>query len=145
MQADKISLEYRNSIIELDRLHRDLEEIGTSLGLPRRTIFQINLAMEEVFSNIIAHGYADEAEHRIKITVSYHDKTLILRTEDDGIPFNPREAEAPDLECPLEERPIGGLGCHLMKCLMDDIVYERLGNKNILTMKKAIVESNHPV
>ncbi|NVM24844.1 MAG: ATP-binding protein [Desulfobacterales bacterium] len=137
----KISFEFRNSLSELDTLRRSLEEFGKSLGMSKKSIFQINLAMEEVFANIISHGYADDEEHWIKITMWHQDGTLILRIEDDGIPFNPVEAEAPDLECPLEEREIGGLGCYLIKCLMNDIVYERSGNKNILTMKKTIGEA----
>lgn len=137
----KISFEFRNSLSELDTLRRNLEEFGKSLGMSKKSIFQINLAMEEVFANIISHGYTDDEEHWIKITMWHQDGTLTLRIEDDGIPFNPVEAEAPDLECPLEEREIGGLGCHLMRCLMNDIVYERSGNRNILTMKKTIGEA----
>ena len=138
MKGEEISFECRNCLSELDKLHLNLKEIGKSLGLSREDIFRINLAMVEVVSNIISHGYSDRADHWIKITISHQNGTLIFRIEDDGIPFNPCEAEVPDLESPLEERRIGGLGCHIMRCLMDDIDYQRRGNKNILTMKKVI-------
>ena len=137
----KISFEFRNSLSELDTLRRNLEEFGKSLGMTKKSISQINLAMEEVVANIIWHGYADNEEHWIKITMWHQDGTLTLRIEDDGIPFNPVVAETPDLERPLEERKIGGLGCYLTRCLMNHIVYERSGNKNILTMKKTIGEA----
>ncbi|MFH1292843.1 MAG: ATP-binding protein [Pseudomonadota bacterium] len=138
MNGEKISFEFRNCLSELDKLHLNMEELGSSIGLPKEAIFQINLAMEEVLSNIISHGYTDKAEHWIKVTVLCQRGTFVLRIEDDGIPFNPCEVEVPDLGQPLEERQIGGLGCHLMRCFMDEVVYKRKGKKNILTMKKTI-------
>ena len=138
MKLEKISFECRNRLSDLDKVQSNLQKIGKSLHLSKENIFQISLAMEEVVSNIISHGYSDRAEHWIKITISHQKGTLIFRIEDDGIPFNPCEAEAPDIECPLEERRIGGLGCHIMRCLMDDVDYQRRGSKNILTMKKVI-------
>lgn len=138
MKGKKISFECKNCLSELDKLHLNLEEMGTSLGLSKEDVFRISLAMEEVVSNIISHGYSDTADHWIKITISHQRGTLIFRIEDDGIPFNPCGVEAPDLACPLEERRIGGLGCHIMRCLMDDIDYQRRGNKNVLTIKKVI-------
>jgi len=141
MNGGKISFEFRSSLSELDKLDRNLEELGKSLGMSKKGIFQINLAIEEVLSNIILYGYTDKAEHWIKITIWDQNRTLNIRIEDDGIPFNPVEAEVPDLECCLEERQIGGLGCHIMKSLMDEIVYKRLGNKNVLTMKKTIEDT----
>ena len=141
MNQGKVSLVLRNSLSELDEVRRNLEEFGKSLGLSKKSTFQINLAMEEVFSNIVSYAYTDDGEHWIKVTISHGKEALILRVEDDGIPFNPCEVEVPDLECSLEERQIGGLGCYLMRCCMDDIVYERRGNKNVLTMKKTIGET----
>jgi serine/threonine-protein kinase RsbW len=141
MNRDKVSLVLRNNLSQLDEVRRNLEEFGESLGLSKKSAFQINLAMEEVFCNIISYAYTDKREHWITITISHEKDTLVLRIEDDGTPFNPCEVEAPDLTCPLEERQIGGLGCYLMRCCMDDIVYERRGNKNVLTMKKAIGET----
>jgi serine/threonine-protein kinase RsbW len=133
-----VSFEYKNSLSELDKLQRNIEELGKNLELSRKDIFQIALAIEEVFSNIVSHGYTDKAEHLISITMWHQNDVLMVRVEDDGIPFNPCEAETPDLECPLEERQIGGLGCHLMKCVMDDIVYKRIDNRNVLIMKKTL-------
>jgi len=141
MTRGKASLVLRNNLSELNEVRRNLEEFGKSLGLSKKSTFQINLAMEEVFSNIVSYAYTDNGEHWIKVTISREKEALILRVEDDGIPFNPCEVEVPDLECSLEERQIGGLGCYLMRCCMDDIVYERRGNKNVLTMKKTIGET----
>lgn len=138
MSEAKVSFECKNSLSELDKLHRNIEELGKTLRLSKKDIFQITLAMEEVFSNVVSHGYTDKAEHIITIRIWHQNRTVTVRIEDDGIPFNPSEAETPDLKCPLEERQIGGLGCHLMRCIMDDVAYKRIGDKNVLTMKKTI-------
>ena len=138
MKADRVSLELRNSLAELDALCRSLQQFGESLGLSHKAIFQLCLAMEEIVSNIISYGYADEAVHWIKIAISHEQGTLIIRLEDDGIPFNPLGAGEPDCQCPVEERKVGNLGIHLCKKVMDDMLYERCGNKNILILKKEI-------
>jgi anti-sigma regulatory factor (Ser/Thr protein kinase) len=138
MIADRVSLELRNSLSELDTLCQSLQQFGEALGLSNKALFQICLAMEEVFSNIISYGYTDDAVHWIKIAISHDQGILMIRLEDDGIPFNPVWADEPDCECPVEERKVGNLGIHLCKKVMDDMIYERCGNKNILTLKKDI-------
>jgi len=63
MIADRVSLELRNSLSELDTLCQSLQQFGEALGLSNKALFQICLAMEEVFSNIISYGYTDDAVH----------------------------------------------------------------------------------
>jgi len=136
--ADRVSLELRNSLSEIDTLCRKLQQFGQSLGLSNKALFQICLAVEEIVSNTISYGYTDDAVHWIKIGISHNQGMLIIRLEDDGIPFDPLLAEEPDCECPVEERKVGNLGIHLCKKVMDEMIYERCGNKNVLTLKKDI-------
>ena len=138
MIADRVSLELRNNLSELDTMGQSLRQFGEALGLSSKTSFQICLAMEEIVSNIITYGYTDDAVHLIKIAISHQDGILTIRLEDDGIPFDPLKAEEPDCECPMEQRKVGNLGIHLSKKVMDDMLYERSGNKNILTLTKDI-------
>ena len=138
MIADKVSLELRNSLSELSALGQSLEQFGKSLGLSRKIVFEICLAMEELVSNIISYGFADDAVHFINVAMSHENGILIIRLEDDGVPFDPLKAEEPDCECPVEQRKVGNLGIHLTKKIMDDMVYERRENKNVLTLKKSI-------
>jgi anti-sigma regulatory factor (Ser/Thr protein kinase) len=63
---------------------------------------------------------------------------VTVTVEDDGVPFNPLEATEPDLDRPLEERSIGGLGIHLVKNLMDDVEYRREAGRNYLVMRKRV-------
>jgi anti-sigma regulatory factor (Ser/Thr protein kinase) len=109
------------------------------MRLSKRCKCEIDLVSEELFTNIISYGYTDDAEHWIETTLSLEHGTLIMRIEDDGIPFNPLEAESPDLDSSLEERCIGGLGVHFAKHFAKDVFYERCGNKNILTLKQVIL------
>ena len=141
MIADKVSLELRNSLSELDALCQSLEQFGTSLGLSRKIVFEICLAMEELVTNIISYGFADDAVHFIKVAISHKNGILIIRLEDDGVPFDPLKAEEPDCECPIEQRKVGNLGIHLTKKIMDDMIYERRENKNLLTLKKSIKDT----
>ncbi len=138
MTEGRISFELKNSLSELKIVSKNLELFGRSLGLPQRTIFKINLALEELVSNIISYGYVDDDDHWIKIAISLEGGVLVISLEDDGVPFNPVEAKEPDCGCPIEDREIGNLGIHLCKKFMDDLIYERRGNKNIVVLRKDV-------
>ena len=136
MSGHRISINLKNSLSELNRLCQSLEEFSESFGLAQKTTFEICIAMEELVSNIISYGYSDDAVHWIKISISHENGILTILIEDDGMPFNPLQAEEPDCECPLEERKVGNLGIHLTKKYVDDMIYERRGGNNILILKK---------
>lgn len=141
MPKKKYSFKLKSSLSELDRLCEHLDNFGQSQGLSKKCIFEINLALDELFTNIISYGFADDDEHVIEVTLTPQRKTLCLCIKDDGVPFNPVEAKEPDLECTVEDCKIGGLGIHLIRNLMDEVCYERCGEKNVLTLKKNIVQT----
>jgi len=138
MTGNKISFKIENKLSELKRLYRQVEAFAKRQALSPKDIFKINLCMEEHFTNIISYGYADGAKHWVEITLSVENAKLMIRIEDDGIPFNPTKIVAPNFQCPLEEREVGGLGVFLTKHFMDTMAYQRRGNKNILEMTKKI-------
>ncbi len=138
MSEEKIFFELKNHLSELETLHDNLKAFGESIGLSRKAIFEINLVMEEIFTNIVTHAFDNNAEHRISFLFLHENGMMIMRIEDTGISFNPLCVQTPDLECSLEDRKIGGLGVYLTKHFMDHIDYERRGNKNILILKKSI-------
>jgi serine/threonine-protein kinase RsbW len=139
MPKKKYSFKLKSSLSELDKLCRELEKLGRTIGLSKKCVFEINLALDELFTNIISYGFPDDEEHLIEITITPQNKMLCLCIEDDGVPFNPVEVNQPDLQCNIEECKIGGLGIHLIKNLMDEVCYERCGDKNVLTLKKSIL------
>lgn len=141
MAKNKITFKLKNKLSELDTLCQNLERFGESIGLSPKFIFETNLALDELFTNIISYGYSDKKVHTITVEISLQNNELLFRIEDDGLPFNPTEVEEPDLGCSIEECKIGGLGIHLAKNLMDEVCYQRCKEKNILTLKKNIQES----
>ena len=139
MAKKEYSFELKSNLSELDSLCENLEILGEKIGLSKKLIFEINLALDELFTNIISYGFKDEKEHIIKVTIRPQNEKLCLCIEDDGIPFNPTEFETPDVACSVENCKIGGLGIHIMRKLMDEICYQRCDNKNVLTLKKNLI------
>lgn len=134
------SFELTNDLSELDRLCQCCEEVGDSIGMTKKAVFEMNLSLEELFTNIISYGFTDGKEHLIKIRLVVENDIMSMRIEDDGIPFNPMDAEEPNLDCAIENCKIGGLGIHLIKKMMDEIQYKRDGDLNVLMLKKHIAE-----
>ncbi len=103
-----------------------------------KELFTIHLVCEELVVNVVNYAYPAGTDSYLNVEVEKKDGWLVLRFIDGGVAFNPLEREMPDVSLPLEERPIGGLGIFLTVQMMDEVSYERTGNKNILTVKKRI-------
>ena len=138
MAKKSYSFELKSSLSELDRLCQNLETFGKQFGFSKKLIFEINLALDELFTNIISYGFKDDDEHVITVTLTPQNDELCLCIEDDGRPFNPIDFETPDVTCSVEDCRIGGLGIHIMKRLMDEVCYQRCGDKNVLNLKKKV-------
>lgn len=135
----KQTLILKNDLAELYRLQGFVEKLGKNLCLSKKSIVETNLALEEIFSNIIAYGYEDGRDHCIKISVIYLvNGILVFRIEDKGKAFNPLIVPEPKAIDEIEDCDIGGLGIHLVKKLVDDASYEYREQKNILEIKKAV-------
>ena len=133
-----MAIPFKNQLSEIERLGQVMEEFAALHRLPPNLVFELNLALEEVLTNVISYGYDDSGEHEILIRLSCKGGEITAEVEDDGRPFNPLEAAEPDTDKPLEERPVGGLGIHLVRKLMDDVEYKSQQGKNLLAMKKRI-------
>jgi serine/threonine-protein kinase RsbW len=103
-----------------------------------KAMYLVPLAIEELVTNCIHYGYDDAGAHTILITLSVADGTLTMTVEDDGHEFDPLARETPDLMAPAEDRPIGGLGIHLLRSLADGMAYERRDGINRLTLTKRL-------
>ncbi|MDE3118083.1 MAG: ATP-binding protein [Nitrospirota bacterium] len=135
-QTLKVTL--HNRLSELERVGEVVESFGETHRLPPKVVHAVTLCVDEVVTNIIGYAYADQADHRITLRLSLQADELAAEVEDDGKPFNPLDAPEPDLSLPLEERPIGGLGVHFVRKLMDGVEYRREQGKNLLVMKKHV-------
>lgn len=139
----EISFELINDLSQLGKLECELGRFSDRIGFTKKCFCEINLVLEEIFTNIVSYGYTDDAEHRIEFQVSYDNGTVELKIVDDGIPFDPTDCEAPNLACRLEDRKIGGLGLHLIKKFTQDVVHQRCEGKNILFLRKKL-DKNAP-
>ena len=133
-----IQIKIKNNISELPVINGVVEELGESHNVSPNVIFDLNLIFEEFITNIIKYGYSDKSEHIITVSISISGNTMRASIEDDGIDFNPLQAPEPDVDIPLEERKIGGLGIFLIRKLTERLDYERKNNKNIISFIKKI-------
>ena len=115
-----------------------LESLLLDEQIPNDVVGEVRLLVEEAVSNIIQYAHGSVQERQIGVTLEYDKTAVILEFRDDGSPFNPLEAPPPDLDAPLEERPDGGLGIHLMKSLADEASYAREGKTNVLILTKRL-------
>ena len=104
--------------------------------VPPKAAYFAALAMEEIVTNCIRYGYDDHRDHLILITITVAVTTLAMQIVDDGHPFDPWKAPAPDLSLQIEDRAQGGLGIHLLRSLADQVAYERRDGANHITLVK---------
>ena len=143
MTKDEIAFELKNKLIELDSLCDNLKKFGKSMGLSKKCQFEVNLAMDELFTNIVSYGFEDFLDHLVNFKISCRNDELEIRIEDDGIFFDPVTEKPPEIDCLMEACKIGGLGIHLAKQYMDGITYERQKDKNVLRIRKKIVKKEN--
>jgi sigma-B regulation protein RsbU (phosphoserine phosphatase) len=107
-------------------------------GLDPKMRRQLNVVFDELLNNTISYGYEDEDEHEIELTIAVSGGRLYATVSDDGKPFNPFDNVVPDTHSSVEDRPIGGLGVHLVRKVMDRVSYERRGANNVVLLEKQL-------
>lgn len=117
-------------------------ELADEFGMSAEVRKQCMVAADEIFTNIAVHAYP-ETVGTVDVSVEFDlaDRCLTMTFSDSGIPFDPLKATEPNLSHPMEERPIGGLGIHLVRQFMDSMEYRRENDRNILTLRKTIADA----
>ena len=123
-------------IAELHELASVTERFLRAFDVPEHTIFQINLAVEELVSNTINHGSRDGEQSAIRVALSMSDGEIVVRIEDEAPPFDPFARAPVDTAAAIEARPIGGLGIHLVKEMIDRVEYRRVDGRNHVTLRQ---------
>lgn len=116
-----------------------VDEQLETLECPMKAQIQIDIAIDEIFSNIANYAYAPGIGN-VTIQVEQEETTQMVKITfiDGGIPYNPLSVEEPDTTLSADKRPIGGLGIFMVKKSMDEMLYEYKDGKNILTIKKQL-------
>ena len=116
-----------------------IEEQLEALDCPMKAMMQIDVAIDEMFGNIVRYAYAPgTGDATVRFDFDEQTRTASVIFLDQGVPFNPLENAAPDVTLSAEEREIGGLGIFLVRKTMDAVEYQRADGFNILTIKKVI-------
>ncbi len=106
-------------------------------GCSEKARLQIDVAIDEIFSNIAQYAYIVE-KGNVTVQIEVKDGIALITFLDEGTYFNPLLVEDPDVSLDAEERSGGGLGIFLVKKTMDGLKYERHNGQNVLTLTKYI-------
>ena len=127
-----------NNVQATPRLAAFVEEMCEAVGFSPSDTTMINLAVEEAVVNVMKYAYPSDTKGDVTIEAVSNDVRLKFTIIDSGAPFDPTVQSQVDTTLSAMERPIGGLGIHLVRQIMDSINYERMDNLNVLTLRKKL-------
>ena len=127
-----------NDISEISKLNEFVEAIGNEFSLTPDVVFNLNLVLEEAVVNVINYAYPKEEHQSIYLSASLREGSIVLILTDTGKEFDPTMAPDVDITLSADEREIGGLGIFLIRQIMNEVKYERIDGKNVLTLEKKL-------
>lgn len=127
------SIRRQAHIRHLDELREFAEDFAATAGMDPVRVQRVALALEEAIVNVLHHAYEQDGGE-IEMVCQHEGERLEFLIKDWGRPFDPLEHPSPDMDTPLEERQIGGLGIHFIKQMADKIEYTHDGQSNILML-----------
>lgn len=129
-----------NAVVEnIDKVIAFVDEQLEGLDCPIKAKSQIDIAVDEVFGNIVHYAYTPNiGPATVRVEIEEKPLAVVITFIDHGVPYDPLVKEDPDITMSVEERDIGGLGIYIVKKSMDQITYEYKDQKNILKIKKNI-------
>ncbi len=131
-----LEISLANDLREIAGVAARIDGFCEDRALPAQTAYAVNLAIDELLTNTITNGYGDDDPHRVEIVLREEADALVVIIVDDGVAFDPTEAQTPDGEGSLDELSIDGLGFLLVRQMMDSVEYRRLQGCNIVTLTK---------
>lgn len=135
---DDLTVHLANRLEEIERLAGIVESFSAKHHLPDAVAFAFNLSLDELVTNVILYGFDDVQDHTIDVRLTLDKGVMHAEIRDDARAFNPLDVPTPNLDAPIEERRIGGLGIHIVREMMDKVSYEREGGRNILRLSKRV-------
>ena len=128
----------KGNLAEIDHLASELDYFFDDAGTDVLVKNQVNLILEELYTNTANYGFQSITNGQVTINLSLIEGQLDMVYQDNGIAFNPLDMEDPDLLLGIDDRPIGGLGVFFVKAMTDKVEYSRVGEFNRLKMQKKI-------
>ncbi|MBV9726155.1 MAG: ATP-binding protein [Gammaproteobacteria bacterium] len=122
----------------LPQLTTFLQQFWSSASLPPGECLAFELALEEIFMNVVMHGSSEGEPRQVEVSLALTAAGLTLTVEDDGPGFDPLSLPSPNLSASVAERPVGGLGVFLVRRMMDTVSYARVAGRNQLRMSKRV-------
>lgn len=113
-----------------------LRERCAEMSVTEEVVHDLDLALDEVLGNILRHGYGPGVPGEIHLVLEFDRETIRLEVRDRARPFNPLDVPEPDLDVDLEDRPVGGLGVHILRRVMDRVEYAREAGENRMTLER---------
>ncbi len=138
----ELLLQLSNNRPEIRNLRNRFDIFAKDNKLADKVIHDIQLALDEVVTNIVEYGYDDDDKHLIDIKFILNEQSLKIIIIDDAKPYNILDKKDPDTSLSLDEKPIGGLGIYLVKRLMTNIDYDYRDGKNHLLLTKSFTEGD---
>jgi serine/threonine-protein kinase RsbW len=133
--ARSLTLIVPNEFEALERTRLEMRDFIAPLGLPARLVYRLELVLEEALMNRLRHAFPDGRRASTEVTLRVLPEDLLLRLEDDGIPFDPLQAAAPRAASSIEDATVGGLGLPLTRKAASACCYERLNGRNRVTIR----------
>lgn len=130
------SITISNQIEEISRVADLVDGFGRNCALPARIVNDMNVALDEVLSNVIRHGYDDKGRHQIEVQLGMEANELVATVSDDGRPFDPTRQKLVPITREAAGPAPGGLGLHFVAAVIDHIRYRRDGAMNRLELRK---------
>ena len=143
MNGESLELSLANELREIAGVAARIDEFCASHDV-KHVGYAVNLAIDEVLTNTIEHGYEDDERHRIEVIVRVEEESLVVVIVDDSLPFDLGIAPERDLDASLEDTPLGGLGLFLVHQMMDSVDYRREEGCNVVTLVKNTREAEPP-
>ena len=136
-----IGIALTNDLRKIARVAARIDEYCSAHGVAPETVYAINLAIDELLTNTISHGYDDDEPHRIEVILRLEGDMVVVAIVDDSAPFDPTEMREPDIDGLMGGDEMGGqemdgLGLLLVNRTMDGVEYRRRGGCNVVTLTK---------
>ena len=131
-----VELVIRNDLLEIAVVRDALDRLGKELQVPARALVQLQVALDEIVSNVVKYSWPDGGAHQLQVRILADATGISLDIFDDGQPFDPRQEPEPAARAAGRRPRPGGVGVQMVKKLVDELAYERAGGRNHTRLTK---------